>query len=627
VQLFSGTSEQFIDKAATNEIAATLEANFRRYMGYRPGKSEVHSWLISLKDLAFSLTRADLNDAGVIVEYKLPMTSKRLDAMLLGASDNGTERGVIVELKQWQAAYKCGIEDCVVFDRHDRTRIHPHPSRQAGQYAEYLRGAHTAFYSDDGGPYVDLSAVSFCHEANSRKCGDLLDDEFGATLAAYPLFTGDTREGLEELLRTRVGFGDGREVLKRVLESRYAPSKKLLSHVAEMVAGNPVFALLDEQLVAKNIVVSEIKKLERSASKAVVLVEGGPGTGKSVIAVQLLAELATMGRNIVHATGSKAFTTNLRAQVGRKASAVFKYFNSFVDSPPDSIDVIIADEAHRIRESSNTRFSKRSTKPQVNEMLDAAKVCVFLLDDNQVVRPGEVGTPDLIRQAAIDTDAEFFEIKLEGQFRCSGSESYLAWLDWLLDLGGDNDTSWRAKDEDGRPQYDFQIVASPEALEAKLQARRKEGFDARMAAGFCWPWSDPESDGLLVEDVEIDGWSRPWNRKQPGRGGLPPEKDPYTIWATQEEGFGQVGCIYSAQGFEFDYFGVIVGEDLVWDAGERGWRAQKEHSYDSVVKKSPDLIRNLLNTYRVLLSRGMKGTYVCFVHEGTKRRVKEALGQ
>lgn len=294
-----------------------------------------------------------------------------------------------------------------------------------------------------------------------------------------------------------------------------------------MVQGNPVFSLLDEQFVVFNLVKSKVRQLELASSKAVVMVLGGPGTGKSVIGVQLLAELAKQGRNVVHCTGSKAFTTNMRAQVGSKASAVFKYFNSFVDQEPDSIDVIVADEAHRIRESSNTRFQRKSARPQIFEMLDSAKMCVFLLDDNQVVRPGEVGTPALIRESARNMGAEFFEMELKGQFRCSGSESYLSWLDYAMGIDGDLDTGWR---ED----YEFEICDSPEEMEAKLAAKQRDGDTARMVAGFCWPWSDPDTDGMLLNDIVVGDWERPWNRKAKGSS-PPPHKDPYTIWVVQEE--------------------------------------------------------------------------------------------
>ena len=182
----------------------------------------------------------------------------------------------------------------------------------------------------------------------------------------------------------------------------------------------------------------------------------------------------------------------------------------------------------------------KSNKSQVLELIDAAKVSVFLLDDNQVVRPGEVGTPQLIRNAALERGIEISEIELQGKFRCSGSESYLRWLDFVFDLGGDPDLSWK---ED----YEFRIFDSPIDMEKEIRRKFGEGNTARLFAGFCWPWSEPARDGSLVEDVIIGNWKRPWNRKE--RGSEPP-RNPYKIWATEDEGLDQNWLYLFAQGFD-----------------------------------------------------------------------------
>ena len=439
MQLYSGVSTHFVTQAIGNQIAYALADNFRRYFGYTPSDSEVKSWNNSLRDMAYVIRDAQLGESGVMVEYRLPMSSKRLDVMVTGNGFDDQQRAVIVELKQWDRAYKCGIEDCVIWAPTDHSP-HLHPSRQAGSYAEYLQGAHTAFYSDTGDDFVHLNACSFLHNANSRACGDLFDAEYSPTLEQYPLFTGDMKEALQEYLFEQVGAGDGRNVLARVLQSRYLPSRRLLDHIAAMVEGNPIYQLLDEQLIAFNTVISKIHQFQQQAGKAVIMVRGAPGTGKSVIAMRIISEMAKEGRNVVHCTGSKAFTTNLRAQVGSRASVAFKYTTSFVEEEPNTLDVLVVDEAHRIREKSDVWYlPKKGVGPQVDEMVDVAKVSVFLLDENQVVRPGEVGTPRLIREAAQRKKTELFEFELEGQFRCSGSEGYLRWLDHVLGLGAEPD--------------------------------------------------------------------------------------------------------------------------------------------------------------------------------------------
>jgi len=622
MQLYTGMTEQFIEHATHNELAPVLREAHARYLGYSPGESEVRSWNRSLRELAYRLESAAIERAGIVVEYRLPQSSKRLDAMIVGPGDTGRDGAVIVELKQWERAF--AVADQSVEVPGYTQRAHQHPSAQAGGYADYLRGTHTAFYSDSGDDFLDLSACSYLHDANSHSCGDLLSPHFAALTERFPLFTQDMIAEIEDYLRRRVGRGDGGAALDRVRQARFVPSQKLLGHVAEMVEGNPVFTLLDEQAVALDLVLTKTREMATRPGKAVVLVTGGPGTGKSVIAMRAVAALAKTNTKVVHATGSKAFTTNLRAQVGNQGSAIFKYFNSFSACDPDEVDVLIADEAHRLRKTSNNRFTKadkRSKKSQIEELIDVSRVALFLLDDNQVVRPEEIGTPELIRETAAAMGADFWEVNLREQFRCSGSDSYLRWLDWLFELGGDLDMSWHQSTPDAEPQYDVRVFGSPGALDAAIRQKVANGESGRLVAGFCWKWSDPRPDDSLVDDVVIGEWRHPWNRKE--RGGEPPARHPATVWATQPVGLNEVGCIYTAQGFEFDYCGVIVGPDLVRRDGR--WVADKAASHDSVVKRSKDMLREVLNAYRVLASRGIKGTYFFVADDETRRYLESSL--
>lgn len=288
--------------------------------------------------------------------------------------------------------------------------------------------------------------------------------------------------------------------------------------------------MLDEQKVAFNTVLSSVLNRSSTDQKRVIIITGGPSTGKSVIAVQLLAELARHGVGVVHCTGSAAFITTLRAHVGRKGSSLFKFFNSFSNNKHTTWDVLIADEAHRIRESSNSWYtpkSNRSNKTQIEELIGAARISVFFLDTNQIVRPNEVGTPELIKAHAENIGADIICIDLKTQFRCSGSKSYLEWLDYVLGLGKTYDNNWIIRNE-----YEFKILDTPEELEELITEKYREGYSARIVAGFCWPWSDPQPDGSLVPDVRIGNWSKPWNRKRPRGRLLPPVRDPYFIWAT-----------------------------------------------------------------------------------------------
>lgn len=616
MQLYQGTGGEFIELAFGNYLRDIIAKMYREIFGMNPTESEANAWKYSLRAVADSMHSRRLTDTGVVVEYRLPYSDRRIDVMIMG-EDSKRANAVIVELKQWDKAYNIGIKDVVQLFPGEN---HLHPSAQARGYADYLRENITAFYEEPDP--INIDSCSFLHNASRNSCGDLLDSFYSDTLEESPLFAGDMEEEFEDYIDSKFYEGNGAKVLRKLISSTVRPSPKLLEHTAEMIQGNPVFTLIDEQNEAFNTVYSKVKDNSEKSKKTVIIVTGGPGTGKSVIAVQLLASLAKEGYNVVHCTGSTAFTTTLRAQVGRRASSLFKYFNSFSNLNGNLFDALIADEAHRIRETSNNFYTpkaKKSVKLQIEELIDAAKVSIFLLDYNQNVRPKEIGTPDLIERFAKEKNAEIFKINLNIQFRCSGSSSYIDWLDYVLSINGKNNLSWIKNNE-----YEFKIFSQVEELEYEILKKAHEGFSARIVAGFCWPWSNPKPDGSLVRDVSIDGWNRPWNRKR--EGSYAPQNDPYFIWATQQEGLDQVGCIYSAQGFEFDYCGVIFGNDIIWDEKERKWIGKKSNSYDSVVKREKnDFEKLILNTYKVLLSRGMKGTYVYFLDSSTKEHFEEML--
>ena len=368
--------------------------------------------------------------------------------------------------------------------------------------------------------------------------------------------------------------------------------------------------------VVFNSVLAQAREGFHDRKKVVLLVRGGPGTGKSVIAINLVGALARLGYNAQHATGSKAFTGNIRRVVGLRASQQFKYWNIYGRAERNEVDALILDEAHRLRAVSTNRFTPRELRsglPQVDEIIRAAKVSVFFIDDLQVVRPEEVGSSDVIREAAARNGAELCEFELETQFRCSGSEAFVNWVDNTLDIRRTANVLWQPSDN-----YEFEIIDSIHDLEGMIRSRAGEGHTARLSAGFCWPWSDPNSDGTLVSDVQVDGWDMPWNAK-PDAGRLAPGIPKADYWASDPGGINQVGCIYTAQGFEYDYAGVIFGRDLRYDSGSGKWIGDPSHSSDRVVRRSGEnFLRLVKNTYRVLLTRGMKGCYVYFQDKATR---------
>jgi hypothetical protein len=608
--------------AASGSVAEAMLEQMLIKHGQRPSPSEVRSWRRSLPLLAQDLVQAGLGDVEVLVEYRLPLTSKRADAILAGQHPRtGAPSYVVVELKQWSGADL--FEDdpvMVLVDGYGRSP-HLHPVEQVRGYCDYIGDYVTALRDQPDA----LSGVAYLHNAAERDVAPL---RRLAESGRARLFTGERRSEFTEYLRSRLAPGvKGAQFADMLLGSLVAPSTQLLTVAAAEIREREQFVLLDEQKVAFNLVMHAVEQARAGDSKTVVIVSGGPGTGKSVIALSLLGELARRGRSVLHATGSRSFTQTMRKVAGRgsrRVQSLFKYFNQFTDADRNGLDVLILDEAHRIRETSEGRFTAarfRTGRPQIDELMAAARVPVFLLDENQVVKPGELGTVRDIEAHAEKQGARVHRISLDSYFRCGGSEEYLDWVDRLLGLEPGDPIEWC-----GDPAFEVQIADSPHELEQALHWRLDAGYGARMAAGYCWPWSDPRADGSLVPDVVIGDWSRPWNLKgERAVGGAPPAP----LWATEPAGFGQVGCVYTAQGFEYDWNGVIIGPDFVWrDDHWVAVRAEnKDPNFRNLTKVSgPQFDRLVRNVYKVLLTRGMIGTVIYSHDRETRAMLRNLVG-
>ncbi len=620
-QLFAGATQDFIDRTMQNRIAQDLKEAFFAFHGFNPSPSEQKSWSNSLKALSNAIVLGGFTDHGILLEYQLPLSSRRLDAMLTGHSHDGAPAAVIVELKQWTDCEPSTVEECVVVRYGGRPKAVLHPSAQARQYRDHLADGHTSFHDEA----IRLDACSFLHDFMHDPTSELLAERHADLLGTYPLFPGDRVQDLIDFIQARLAGGDGVALLRTIGDGVYRPHRKLLDHTADMIAGEPVYTLLDEQLVVMKSIVAKVTELADLDTKAVFVVHGGPGTGKSVLALNIVGELARHGYAVHHATGSSAFTNTVRKKVGRKASQLFTFFNSYLNAEEDMLDVLVCDEAHRIRRHSWNRFTKKKAddpgRLQIDELVSAAKVSVFFIDDLQVVRRQELGSSDAIVEAGRRADAEVIEHQLEIQFRCGGSDGFVRWLENTLAIRRTANALWQ-----GDPGFDFRIVDTPQELDAMIRARLDEGHSARLMAGYCWPWSDPANDGTLIDDVEVDGWSRPWNAR-PDAGRLAAGIPQSHLWASEDGGEDQVGCIYTAQGFEFDYAGVIFGTDLVHRPRD-GWIGRREHSHDRGLKSGTDedtFTELVKNTYRVLLSRGLKGCYVHFLDEQTRDFVESRI--
>lgn len=607
------------EMAMNDTLLEKLSSQMLFQIGNSPSASEKRAWKNSLVEISEVFVDCGLSDISCLVEYQLPYSSKRIDLVAIGSHPkSGSPVIMAIELKQWTTAsiYE-GALDALKIDAYGSTPI-IHPITQVSRYCEYLSDFNNFLNPD----YTKLYGVAYLHNwlTPNNPALDLVAPSQNGIL-----FTGSQKNALRDYISNRISSKFSEQFTDDFLNAKIAPTKQLMSLAAEEIKSREQFRLLDEQQVAYSVTMNALRTAENSNTKTAVIITGGPGTGKSVIALSLLGELSRRGKSTLHATGSKAFRNSLRKIAGSRAPQVqklFSYFNSFMSAEKNSLDVIICDEAHRIRETSANRYTKadlRTGTPQLHELLNVARVPVFLLDSNQVVRKGETGTPEYIEIEAKKLGLEVVRVDLDGQFRCGGSRLYEAWLNGFLGLSDGERIDWS---ED--PNFKVLVAGSVEELESTLRTFETEGYKSRITAGYCWTWHDPNPDGTLPNDVKIGNWSKPWNVKgDRGVGGYMSGE----LWAIDPKGFDQIGCVYTAQGFEYDWNGVIFGPDLVWRSGR--WEGNLAGSKDPAMRGvSPEQFDVLIkNTYKVLLTRGLVGTILYSVDAETQNHLKDLFPQ
>jgi DUF2075 family protein len=549
----------------------------------------------------------------VILEYEIPYNQSRLDCLLFGKDKNKIAQIVLIELKQWDSAV--ALEDEGNFRVETfvggKYQVVTHPSQQVKGYQQYLYDFIQEF---DNPPPLKLFSCAYCHNYSRKDNAGLLNTIYQPLIESNPLYCKEDVGEIARELKQRLYNGKGSEIFNRFIKSRIRPSKKLLENINDVVKKNVRYSLINEQLVARNMIWSKIRKIEKNKIiKAVIIVKGGPGTGKSVIALNILADLALRNKYVMYACKSRAFRDGLKSFVGPKARNLFTNLYSLVPArvKENEIDALLVDEAHRIEKTSNYRFMTReyhTDMPQIDQLIQCSKLVVFFIDNHQIVRSSEIGSTELIEESAQKFNAYLDEVELFSQFRCMGSNDYLEWIESIL---GYYKLQKKFK---VNGEFDFRIFNNPNELYDELKKREFEKPNsARLTAGYCWKWSDPLPNGTLVKDVVIGDFAMPWETKgNQSVGGYPV----WYEWAFKPKGFEQVGCIYTAQGFEFDYVGVIIGEDLCYDRKTSSLKCDISKTADpTLLNDQSNFEKYVKNIYRVLLTRGIKGCYVYFVNK------------
>ena len=624
--IYAETRRNFLEDVDLNRLERRLVDGFKRQTGSVPADRAV--WADEYARFSNALRRAGVDDdVQVAIEYHVSAAGRSRIDVLLAGNDGDRDNGIVLELKAWSDADVADVPE-LVWSPYGGGRLAQHPCLQARKY----KGLILRFNADIREKGIDIHSAAYLFNLTRRRPEPLEDPRYRHIIEESRLFLADDADELSRFIERHVRHRSRHDVLFLLEKGRIVPAPALVERVARMLDGNEEFDLLDTQNEAFQVIRHAIAGVATAAKRQVFIVHGGPGTGKSVIAVRLLAEVLASKRLGFFIAPNKAFRDTLVEQLARggreyreDGQALFQSSWSFhtADFLKDRLhEVLVVDESHRLKDEA---YQYRGSS-MVEDMVRAARISVFFLDETQRVQWNDSGSEDRIRAAAKKFKAQVHPpFTLTSQFRCGGSDGYLNWLDDVLQIRPTaNFDNWAEE------HYEFRVYDDAAELYRDLRSRNAEN-KARLVAGYSWDWpTEGRQRRGHVKHVTVTGLSLPWNFSGEN-------------WATAADGIDQVGCVHTCQGVEFDWLGVLIGPDLRFendrivgdpdkrartDSSLKGWKkALRDAEGDSaaaeaVVAKVQAIIKN---TYKVLLSRGRKGCFVWCADPGLRQYLRDRL--
>ena len=613
--VYQETKKQFLYDVRQDLIEEKIQEKVRKKLHKRTARNEFMSWMNSMQYMYKVMEDKRIpDDSHVAIEYRIPNSNKRVDFIISGENEQARESAVIIELKQWQQLEKVDTKEAIVKTKLQGKLVETtHPSYQAWSYVSMIED-----YNEDVRRYkIRLQPCAYLHNYRLQQDDDLINSCYEHYIEKAPIFTRGDTDRLAAFIAKYIKKGNP-DVLYHIDQGRIVPSKSLQDSLTAMLKGNQEFTMIDDQKIVYERAIEIVKK--KADKKQVYIIHGGPGTGKTVLAINMLVAILNLSKNVMYVTKNSA-----PRQVYRKKLAdgkyrkvyidnLFKGSGSFVESEKDELDCLIVDEAHRLNEKTGM-FQKGEN--QIKEIINAAKVSIFFVDDYQIVTTKDIGSTDEIKKWCHEYEVDIYEDTLLSQFRCNGSDSYLSWIDNVLEI------NCEATDEFDY-DYDIRICDTPDEVRNLIFEKNKINNKSRMVAGYCWNWIKEGRNKTNVYDIQIGDFEMLWNLGSS------------TTWAIDPESVNEIGCIHTCQGLEFDYVGVIIGEDLRYQNGiitdftKRAKTDQSIKGLKGLYKKDKEKAlciadRIIKNTYRTLLTRGQKGCYIYCVDEDLKNYLKERL--
>ena len=618
--IYNGLKSDFMSDTENDVLETKLYDAIKNKMNRSTGLSELNSWRNSLKEMYITLNDSNIpSDAGVAIEYNIPQTSKRVDFLISGYGKDNKGNVIIVELKQWEKLQAIEGQEAIVetFTGGANRRV-VHPSYQAWSYAALIKDYNEYVQDAD----IELHPCAYLHNYPRVENDPLDAKQYKEVLADAPAFTYGQRDALRNFIKKSIITGDNEDTLVKIEHGKIRPSKQLQDSISGMLKGNKEFIMLDEQKVVYENILSLSTKCQKDGKKRTIIVEGGPGTGKTVVAINLLAELTKRNQFVQYVSKNAAPRTvyGYKLKGTMKKSSVdnlFKGSGCYTEAPMNSVGTILADEAHRLNEKSG--MFQNMGENQIKEIIHASRCSVFFIDESQRVTTSDIGSIAEIEKWAERENSEVIKMELVSQFRCNGSDGYLAWIDDVLQIRDTANYDLEGID------YDIRICDSPKEMEHIVIEKNRIRNRARILAGYCWNWPKDTRNDVNYHDIKIGDYGISWNL------------DGGDAFAINPDSVHEAGCIHTSQGLEFDYVGVIIGDDMRYDNGEivtdYSKRAKTDQSMKGIkglAKDDPEKASQLAdeiikNTYRTLMTRGMKGCYVYCTDSELAAYLKERL--
>ena len=622
--VYEGIKSGFINDVDLGIIADKIRNKYIEVVKKRPSAPEFNSWKNSMQYMRGVLSDIDIpNNAGIAIEYNIPPTGCRIDFMMSGYNKNESNV-VIIELKQWDKATEVkdmnGIYKVNTFTGGGLRDVN-HPSYQAMTYANLIRDYNESVQLKD----INVIPCAYLHNYYFEDDDTLLSDDYKEYTDQAPLFGHSDVIKLRDFIKKYIKDGDDGDVLYEIDNGKIRPSKMLQDSLRNMLKGNKEFYMIDNQKIVYEYALRNAIDTVSANDKKVMIVRGGPGTGKSVLAVNLLVELNNRNMTCFYVTKNAAprsvYASKLRGDYTQTyINHLFQSSGNFIEEERNKLDCLVVDEAHRLNAKSGMFQNKGEN--QIKEIINAAKFSIFFIDENQKVTLKDIGSEDLIRRLAKEQGAGIYIFDLDSQFRCNGSDGYIAWLNRVLNI---KDTA--NFDIDGF-DYDFRILDDPNDVRRLIEEKNKINNKSRIVAGYCWNWISEGKNNSNVHDIQIPEYNfeMSWNLGNS------------TTWAIDSESVNEVGCIHTCQGLEFDYIGVIIGDDLryennhiVTDYTKRAKTDTSLNGIKKIAKEQGQEVANKIadniikNTYRTLLTRGMKGCYVYCTNKKLAKYLKQNI--